>query len=215
MIPIVEIEDLLAFEAQNDPTILFHGTTASYSDIIEKTGWQLDALPYDRSDCIFLRDLTSTLGYSFMRSIYLEVNLNILDNRENSCTYFTHYSRDAIAYARCKGGEVVSNAFTRCDEILSTPEIYEASRQHELERVRLIREKLDTIANADPVVYVVKVESSWIDCLEGYDKIWDSQLKEQGYIDWKDRNLRSAVNIPSTAIIAKTNIMPNKSDAQT
>jgi len=186
------------------PSILFHGTSSVYSDLIDANGWPLSRESRLINNLEFVRDLSYDLNCSTIKSAYLEVNLKSVNLGRGA--YFTQILAGAIEYAEYTGGELVRVGHRRCIEVIRYLEQNYPERGDDLMRVQGIRTELKQRMTSSPIVYAIRAQPGWFDNLEVAEDHFAFQRKEHGKILFKEGNVYASVGLPASCIIGKAAI---------
>jgi hypothetical protein len=204
MIRICSLEEMQEIEAQNDASIVFHGTSSCFSPVIEERGWVLKWRPYLWDDVKFLLDVTEQIGLSHIGSIYLDVNFTCQTGDNNKGPYFTQQVDGAVQYARHAGGETVRCAVQRAEVLLSH---LAGKQEFDMQRSRiesLLKLWKPLIEHSAPVVYALKAcETTFPDVLPSQIGAFAYQLREWGQVSCRGGEFRSQADVPPDRIIAK------------
>ena len=204
------LEDLQKIEEQYDATIIFHGTSSCFSNIIEQQGWPLRWRPYRWEDISFLLDLIQRLDLSHMQSIYLDVNFNCQNKDDGAGPYFTYLLEGALQYADYTGGETIRCAISRAEALqthIAGKDGYDTDRER---LAKLLREWRPLVEESVPVIYVLRgTEASFPDVLPKQIGAFAYQLREWGQILQRPGDFRSRADLSPDFILGKA-ILPKR-----
>jgi hypothetical protein len=203
MIPELTLDELEKWEAKNDATVMFHGTSSCHCKMIEEHGWQFDSRPYDWEDVKFLLDVTEEIVPGNIPDLYLYVNYKTQPGK-NKGAYFTYLLKGAIQYAGATGGETVRCTLKGAKRVLA---LLESRDGYEAERVRtqsIIASLEPLVFSSVPVVYVVRGdEGTFPDVLPQQITAFQWQIENRGKVSSKPGDFRSGAAVPASAILGK------------
>jgi hypothetical protein len=200
----VGIDVLRALYDREDATIVFHGTSTCYSEIIEQQGWPVTWRPYDRQDIESLIALGQRYNLHHAKSIYLEVNHAVQGPDREGGAYFTHVWEGAVQYAEYTGGETIRNAFNRAGFLYKQLKGNREAFSDVLQLRELQRKWKPLIERSNPVIYAVRAtEREFPDVIPSQATAFDYQQREWGEIRMRMGDFRNKADVPATSIIAK------------
>ena len=139
-----------------EPSIVFHGTSSCYCDVIERQGFPVLWRPFKREDINFLLSLGEECNLHHIQSIYLDINYNVQDPNRQLGAYFTHILEGAVQYAGYTGGETIRSAFNRAGFLYENLKTI-PGRKAEILKLRSLKSKWRSpIEDSQPVVYAIR-----------------------------------------------------------
>jgi phage-related protein len=152
----------LSRELYEDSKIVYHGTSSSYTEIIETKGWCRNDQPYEMNDIKFICELLESLdyrnkGYAILRPFTLGVTDYYLEKKMPS---FTSDYWMARSFASVPGGETINALFEALNDfinILNSDDL----KQKRINSLRSDFEKYDEflkiIKKTDPNIDSIKM----------------------------------------------------------
>lgn len=184
----------------DDHRVVYHGTSSTFSDTIESSGFVLGKLPFSIQALRKLISLAEEIrfhSWSYTTVKGLSSNTQLSSNADRPI-YFSANFWFARDYATSIGGETIHNAILLSEQLLA--HIHRASEDYSSVSfaVRQIHKDLLALtAGAFPVVYAVQVEPEWLQ--------HESSLERQqiGSLVVTKVNIGCFKSVPLARLIAK------------
>ena len=178
------------FEADR---VLYHGTSSTWADAIDREGLTLRGFETLRGPAEFLlstaKDQSITLEFEYDLAQW---GLRPRDHRK--VISLTPDFWRALNYARNRGGELASRILFSCTELLENSRVVGTIRRE----IKAVASHVgDTTRGCHPVVYAVETEPEW------FDGSWpESPEREREELSWVIEQC-CTVDVPAARLLAR------------